>query len=71
MTEIEEEVKTSVTASTTLSYPATVNALELDIMSCDEFLPQGIRMFAKKALLDKLKEAVSHENCCELVVSAL
>ena len=43
--------------------------LELDIVSCDEFCPQDRRLFAKEVLFNTLKEAISHENCTEIIVS--
>ena len=43
--------------------------LELDIVSCDEFLAQDRRLFAKEALYKALQEAVSHDSCVEAIVS--
>ena len=50
-------------------YPVQVKMLELDIISCDEFCPQDRRLFAKEVLFNVLKEAVSHDNCIEMIVS--
>lgn len=43
--------------------------LEVEIVSCDDYLPQDRRLFGKEALFKALQEAVSHENCAELIVS--
>ena len=63
---VEEEKRYQKPKAKTFTYPAaSVNVLELDIIFCDEFLPQDKRLFAKEALCSSLAQAVSHESCVE------
>ena len=54
-----------------MTYPVQVKILELEIVSCDELMPQNRRLLAKEAVFNALKESVSHESCIENVISKL